>query len=130
MAPAPFTAPVAQHPARKERTRRSTKAVEAPLAPPSIPVYQPSAGGGASDGGVDEVSGGVTAPAEPPITADPVTDDATEPLVPVADPPATTGDGSGSATGGETAPAAPADEIAAPAAGGSAPPPPGNPEAR
>jgi RNA polymerase sigma factor (sigma-70 family) len=129
VAPAPFTAPVAEHPARKERTRRSAKAVEMPLAPPSIPVYDPSVGGGASDGGVDEVSGGVTAPAEPPITADPVTDDATEPLAPVADPPAT-GDGSGSAPGDESAPAAPADEIGAPAAGGSAPPPPGNPEPR
>ena len=128
-APAPFTAPVNDHPARKERTRRSAKAVETPLAPPSIPVYGPSAGGGASAGGIDEVSGGVTAPVEPPITADPVTDDATEPLAPVADPPATTGDGSGSATGDESAPAAPADEIAAPATGGSAPPP-GNPEAR
>ena len=59
------------------------------------------------------------------MTADPVTDDATEPLAPVADPPATTGDGSAPATGGETAPPAPADEIAAPATRTDpAPPPP------
>ena len=99
----------------RESAPHPAKAVETPLAPPSIPVYQPSTGGGASDGGVDEVSGGVTAPAEPTVTADPVTDDATEPLAPVVDPPATTDDGSAPVTGGDTAPPAPADEIAAPA---------------
>jgi RNA polymerase sigma factor (sigma-70 family) len=128
VAPAPVIAPVAQHPARKQRTRRSAKAVEAPLAPPSIPVYEPSLGGEASADDVDAVSGGVTAPAEPPVSADPVTDDATEPLAPVIDPPATTGDGSGS-TGGEAGPA-PADDTAAPATQGepaSAEPAPGEP---
>ena len=124
VAPAPFTAPVAQHPARRESAPHPAKAVETPLAPPSIPVYQPSTGGGASDGGVDEVSGGVTAPAEPPVTADPVTDDATEPLAPVVDPPTTTDDGSAPVTGGDTAPPAPADEIAAPATQDPAAPPP------
>ena len=126
-APAPFTAPVAQHPARRESAPHPAKAVETPLAPPSIPIYAPSTGGGASDGGVDEVSGGVTAPAEPPVAADPVTDDATEPLAPVVDPPATTDDGSAPATGGDTAPPAPADEIAAPATqqDPAAPPPSG-----
>ena len=37
------------------------------------------------------------------MTADPVTDDATEPLAPVVDPPATTDDGSAPVTGGDTA---------------------------
>ena len=110
-APAPLTAPVAEHPAASTKERKQTKAVaDAPLAPPSIPIYQPTGLGGATPGTIDAVSGGVTAPAEPPVTADPVTDDATEPLVPVADPPATTGDGS-TTTGGETAPADPSDEL-------------------
>ena len=68
----------------------------------------------------------MTAPAEPPVTADPVTDDATEPLAPVADAPATPA-GDGTATGGETAPPIPADEVAAPATQTDpAPPPPGD----
>ena len=77
---------------------------------------------------MDTVSGGVTAPAEPPVTADPVTDDATEPLAPVADPPATTGDGTAT-TGGETAPTDPG-EVAAPATQTDPAPPPGDGEAR
>ena len=115
-APAPFAAPVARHPAAQpQRARHHAKAVEAPLAPPTIPVYNPSAGGKAETGNVDEISGGVTAPTEPPVSADPVTDDATEPLAPVADAPATTGDGTGTTTGGETAPGGADDQGAAPA---------------
>ena len=53
-----------------------------------------------------------------------MTDDATEPLAPVVDPPTTTDDGSAPVTGGDTAPPAPADEIAAPATQDPAAPPP------
>ena len=72
-APAPFAAPVARHPAAQpQRARRHAKAVEAPLAPPTIPVYKPSdAAATAETGSVDEISGGVTAPAEPPVTRRP-----------------------------------------------------------
>ena len=62
------------------------------------------------------------------MSTDPVTDDATEPLAPVADPPATTGDGTQPTTGGETAPPTTDDEIAAPATqqDPAAPPPSDN----
>jgi RNA polymerase sigma factor (sigma-70 family) len=130
-APAPFTAPVARHPAGDAKGRDDAKAVaDAPLAPPSIPVYEPTGLGRATPtGNVDAVSGGVTAPAEPPVTADPVTDDATEPIVPVAEPPATTGDG-GTTTGGDAAPADSSGDIAAPATQDDPAPPPGGGEPR
>ena len=129
-APAPATAPVARHPAAAALgVRRHAKSVvDAPLAPPSIPIYPPTGlDGAAATPPVDEVSGGVTAPTEPPVTADPVTDDATEPLAPVADQPAATGDGSG--TGDESAPPPPAEDIAAPATqtDPATPPPSGEP---
>ena len=67
-------------------------------------------------------------PETPFLWADPGTDDATEPLAPGADPPATTGDGTQPTTGGETAPPTTDDEIAAPATqqDPAAPPPSGN----
>jgi RNA polymerase sigma factor (sigma-70 family) len=79
------------------------------LAPPSIPIYAPPSTGGGTDenGGVDPVSGGVTAPVEPPVSADPVPDQPTEPLVaPTASPapttqPATTEDPATSTTSDE-----------------------------
>jgi RNA polymerase sigma factor (sigma-70 family) len=110
-APAPLSAPVADRPAR--RTRRAASRAEAPLAPPSIPVYEPgSLGGAAAPGAIDEVSGGVTAPAEPPVTADPVPEQTT-PLAPEKAPPPS---GEGTQTTGPP-PTGPAAEEAAPASG-------------
>jgi RNA polymerase sigma factor (sigma-70 family) len=129
VAPAPLTSPVARPaPSHERAASHHAQAVDTPLAPPSIPIYPPASGGGAPADPVDEVSGGVTAPAEPPVSTDPVTDDATEPLAPQVDPPATTGDGTQPTTGGETAPPTTDDEIAAPATqqDPAAPPPGGN----
>src|SRR3954454_3869118 len=79
-APAPVAVRVAHHPAAQRPHRHSS--VTDALAPPSIPVYPPAdANGTAPDGGsVDAVSGGVTAPVEPPVSADPVSDQPTGPL--------------------------------------------------
>ena len=86
-APAPRSAPAADRPAPDARARRETRRAEAPLAPPSIPVYEPgSLGGGVASDPVDEVSGGVTAPVEPPVSADPVPAETT-PLSPETAPP-------------------------------------------
>jgi RNA polymerase sigma factor (sigma-70 family) len=101
-APAPFAAPVARHRAARSRGRRPAKAVETPLAPPSIPVYAPADLGGAdSGGGADAVSGGVTAPVEPPVSADPVADVPTGPLTPEPSPTAS-GDGTQAPADGTT----------------------------
>jgi len=132
VAPQPVGAPVVQHPARSSApaAHREHAAAEDVIAPPSIPVYAPTGLTGATTApDVDEVSGGVTAPAEPPVSADPVTDDATEPLAPVPDAPATTGDGTGTTTGGDTAPAPTTGGVAEPATQGqpAAPPPGGEP---
>jgi hypothetical protein len=79
-APAPFAVRVAHHPAAARAHRHSS--VTDALAPPSIPIYPPAdAGATDPDGGsVDAVSGGATAPVEPPVSADPVPDQPTGPL--------------------------------------------------
>jgi RNA polymerase sigma factor (sigma-70 family) len=124
-APAPAIAPV-HAPAQRTRADRNVRRAQSQaLAPPSIPIYAPVDGsGGAAQPDIDEISGGVTAPAEPPVSADPVADDPADAIAPETAPPATTGEQSEPAPA-ETAPAAPADEIAAPAteqpsAGGAA----------
>jgi RNA polymerase sigma factor (sigma-70 family) len=126
-APAPVSAPVARRPAAdRVGERRAPRRAEMPLAPPSIPIYAPDASGGAEAEMVDEVSGGVTAPVEPPLTADPVPEE-TAPLAPEETaPPA----GVETAPGGEAPPAT--GEEAVPATGEDAPPPPaaGEPQKR
>ena len=126
-APGPLSAPAARHRAGRAAPAAQPEraAADDALAPPSIPVYPPTGTDRATPSPtVDEVSGGVTAPVEPPVSADPVTDDATEPLAPIADAPATTGSGGGTGTtaepttGGETT--APSSQADPPA------PPPGN----
>jgi RNA polymerase sigma factor (sigma-70 family) len=79
-APGPLAVRVAHHPAAP-RAHRQSSAADA-LAPPSIPIYPPAdAGATDPDGGsVDAVSGGATAPVEPPVSADPVPDQPTGPL--------------------------------------------------
>jgi RNA polymerase sigma factor (sigma-70 family) len=94
-APLPVAAPVARRhkAAGGTTTHRRAKHRDVTLAPPSIPIYAPTKAGGAEDthGSVDPVSGGVTAPVEPPVTADPVPDQPTQPLVdPTPSPVATT----------------------------------------
>ncbi len=120
-APAPRSAPAAARPAPDARARRETRRAEAPLAPPSIPVYEPgSLGGGVASDPVDEVSGGVTAPVEPPVSADPVPAETT-PLSPETAPP-TTGEGSETTT--QPPPSEPAgEESAPPSEGGPVAPP-------
>jgi len=121
-APAKMSAPVAERPAGGAHADHPARRAKSDvLAPPSIPVYGPSGHGGATaPAPVDAVSGGVTAPAEPPVSADPVPADPTAPLAPATVPPAT-GDGSVPAAG-EPAPAPPGG-AAAPAAETGAPPP-------
>jgi RNA polymerase sigma factor (sigma-70 family) len=79
-APVPIVAKVVGHSTGTVHVRHHAKHVETPLAPPSIPIYTPAGAGGADAGSVDAVSGGVTAPVEPPVSADPVPDQPTEPL--------------------------------------------------
>jgi hypothetical protein len=88
--PAPAAERVAHHPAAPRAHRRSHAADDA-LAPPSIPIYPP-ADAGATDpagGSVDAVSGGATAPVEPPVSADPVSDQPSGPLSTVPSPTST-----------------------------------------
>ena len=128
-APAPLSAPVARHPAAgpTHADRPARNAASQDMAPPSIPVYEPTGLGGATaPPDVDIVSGGVTAPAEPPVTADPVTDP-TDPLTPTATPPSA--DATQPATG-ESAPGTPSGEAGAPSAEGGAAPPSAGGEAR
>jgi RNA polymerase sigma factor (sigma-70 family) len=95
-APAPIAARHrARHTATKPAGRHDTT-----LAPPSIPVYTPAGGTGSDTGGsVDTVSGGVTAPVEPPVSADPVPDQPTEPLVAPEPSPGPSGDDTQTAPG-------------------------------
>ena len=125
--PAPVAMRVAHHPAA-QRTQRHSSVTDA-LAPPSIPIYPPAdANGTAPDGGsVDAVSGGVTAPVEPPVSADPVPDQPDGPLSPQPSP-TRTADGTTPQADGTT-PATPAGGVTSPATGDPAPRPGGG-EAR
>jgi RNA polymerase sigma factor (sigma-70 family) len=110
------------HPAGKTRAAKRAARTDITLAPPSIPVYAPSTGSGAdSAASVDAVSGGVTAPTEPPVSADPVSSPPTQPLEPQPSPGAS-GDGTQPA-GSDGAPATTSDD-SSPGTVDPAPPPP------
>jgi hypothetical protein len=121
-APAPLSAPVAEkHRARHTGEAKPSGHLDAALAPPSIPVYTPAGGADGSNGGtVDTVSGGVTAPVEPPVSADPVPDQPTEPLVAPEPSPGPTSDDTQTAPGDST-PATTSGETT-PGSGGTPPP--------
>jgi RNA polymerase sigma factor (sigma-70 family) len=107
--------------ARHHRTARTDSSV---LAPPTIPTFEPKGHGGA--GTSDEtpsVTGGVTAPAEPPVSSAPMDSSTATPLAPTADDPGPVQTQDQSA---EPDPAAPAAEPTAEPSGnegGSAAPP-------
>jgi RNA polymerase sigma factor (sigma-70 family) len=109
-APAPVSAPTTQRTERTPARRHAQRTDSQVLAPPSIPVYTPSnTSGGAEETAIDEVSGGATAPAEPPVSADPVPDEPTGPLTPEASP-AAPSDGSTQPTPGDDTTTTPDDD--------------------